>query len=553
MGGNSAASSNKYVLMLVRTLRRMAVVMAFATIMYAISAELGFVFTSNLYSLGLSLIISTLVVVFAVWAYLKPLKTNSSKLAFFIIPFHGIGVAFPLLISGFMSPMTMFWVVLIVVTGMFFGTKAMLYSSAVLMTTSFISLAFGVDPSSPNYLMVATDHLSYASIIIVLGLFVGSLRNVQSIEHADFMKTEEKRSNEQTRLMTLINSLNEAIISVNENGTIQLYNAATLNLLDTNKSLIGKKLHDVVALQDEQGESVNLQKQLTQSTASVLRDDLIHKFEDGESINLAISGARVRGNNNELLGHIIVLRDITREKSLEEERDEFISVVSHELRTPVTITEGTISNVQLLIERGATPKVVSDALSAAHEQTIYLSRMINDLSTLSRAERNVGSEVERINVIEFAHEVFKEYQPKAAKKGLEFNLDVTGNPGYIKVSRLYLEEILQNFLTNAIKYTPSGTVGFLVHASKGQVKFSVKDSGIGISKKEHGKIFEKFYRSEDYRTRETSGTGLGLYIVQKLAHKLDTKIELESRLNHGSTFSISVPLTVNIDTNTEAV
>jgi signal transduction histidine kinase len=285
----------------------------------------------------------------------------------------------------------------------------------------------------------------------------------------------------------------------------------------------------------------------------VLRDDLTHKFEDGESINLAISGARVRGNNNELLGHIIVLRDITHEKSLEEERDEFISVVSHELRTPVTITEGTISNVQLLIEKGATPQVVSGALTAAHDQTIYLSRMINDLSTLSRAERNVGGEAERINVIEFVHEMFKEYQPKAAKKGLEFNLDVTGNPGYIKVSRLYLEEILQNFLTNAIKYTPSGTIHFLVHASKGQVKFSVKDSGIGISKKEHGKIFEKFYRSEDYRTRETSGTGLGLYIVQKLAHKLDTQIEMESRLNHGSTFSISVPLTVNIDTNTEAV
>lgn len=552
MGGNTAAS-NKYALMLVRTLRRMAVVMAFVTITYAIGAELGLVFTSKLYTLSLSLIISTLVVIFAVWAYFKPLKTNSSKLAFFIIPFHGIGIAFPLLIAGFMSPMTMFWVVLIVVTGTFFGTSAMLYSSAVLLSTAFMSLAFSVDPQSPNYLMVATDHIGYAAIIIILGLFVGSLRKVQSIEHADFVKTEEKRSNEQTRLMTLINSLNEAIISVNEKGTIQLYNAATLNLLDTNQSLIGKKLHDVVALQDEQGEAVDLHKQLKQSTASVLRDDLIHKFEDGESINLAISGARVRGNNNELLGHIIVLRDITREKSLEEERDEFISVVSHELRTPVTITEGTISNVQLLIERGASPKVVSDALSAAHEQTIYLSRMINDLSTLSRAERNVGSEVERINVIEFVHEIFKEYQPKASKKGLEFNLDITGNPGYIKVSRLYLEEILQNFLTNAIKYTPSGSVGFLVHASKGQVKFSVKDSGIGISKKEHGKIFEKFYRSEDYRTRETSGTGLGLYIVQKLAHKLGTQIELESRLNHGSTFSISVPLTVNIDTNSEAV
>ncbi len=509
MGGNTFAGSNKYALMMGRTLRRMAIVMALVTILYAIAAEMDLVSTSKLYSLPVSLIVCTMVVIFAIWAYYKPLKTASSKLAYFIIPFHAIGIAFPLLISGFVSPMTMFWLVLIVVTGSFFGTVAMLYSSAILFGTAMISLAFSVDPASSNYLVIATDHVSYAAIIIILSLFVGSIRYVQSVEHADFIKSEEKRTNEQSRLMTLINSLNEAIVSVNDKGIVQLYNAATLNLLDTNQSLTGKKIDEVISLYDEQGEPVHLQTLLKDSAPSLLRDDLTHKFDDSETINVAVSGAKIRGNNNELLGYIIVLRDITREKSLEEERDEFISVVSHELRTPVTITEGTISNVQLLIEKGAAPKVVSDALIAAHDQTLYLARMINDLSTLSRAERNVGSERERINVVEFVHEIFKEYQPKAAKKGLAFNLDVSGNPGYVKVSRLYLEEVLQNFLTNAIKYTPSGSISFAVHASKGQVKFSVKDSGIGISKKEHHKIFEKFYRSEDYRTRETRGTGLG--------------------------------------------
>ncbi len=553
MGGQSTTSSNKYALMVTRNIRRMAAMMAFVIVVYAVLAALGFASTSPLYSTSRSLTITVLVVIFAVWTYVFQLDTSSRKLAYFVIPFHLLGAAFPILVSGFMSPIVLFWIVLIVVTGSYFGKMAAAYSAMLLVVTMMASVAWTLDPRLTSYLTDATDHLGYAAMVIILAIFILSLRHVQAIEHADMIKIEEKRTNEQSRLMTLINSLNEAIISVNATGTVQFYNAATLNLLDTNQSLTGKKLNDIVSLNDKSGDAVHLFKLLTESTPTMLRDDLSHKFDDGEQIHLAISGSKVRGNDNELIGYILVLRDITREKSLEEERDEFISVVSHELRTPITITEGTISNVQMLIDRGASPTVVKDALVAAHEQTIYLSRMINDLSTLSRAERNFGSETERINVVEFAHEIFKEYQSKAAKKNLAFNLDISGNPGYIKVSRLYLEEILQNFLTNAIKYTQKGSVDFVVHASKGQVKFSVKDSGIGISKKEHAKIFDKFYRSEDYRTRETNGTGLGLYIVHKLARKLDTKVELDSRLNHGSTFSIAIPLTVNIDSSDKVV
>ena len=108
-------------------------------------------------------------------------------------------------------------------------------------------------------------------------------------------------------------------------------------------------------------------------------------------------------------------------------------------------------------------------------------------------------------------------------------------------SRLYLEEVLQNFITNAIKYTKEGTVTIQVKRTKEGVYFAVKDTGIGISKSDLKHISEKFWRSEDYRTRETSGTGLGLYVVQKLAKKLHIKVDIDSRLNHGSTFSFTLP------------
>ncbi|MDR1032694.1 MAG: HAMP domain-containing histidine kinase, partial [Candidatus Nomurabacteria bacterium] len=227
----------------------------------------------------------------------------------------------------------------------------------------------------------------------------------------------------------------------------------------------------------------------------------------------------------------------------DEERNEFISVVSNELRTPVTIAEGSISNLQMLVEKGITdPKVLKDATGSAHEQVLFLAKMINDLSTLSRAERGVGSETEVIDIRELAVRLFDDYRDDAENKGLRMDIDMKNVTGQIKTSRLYVEEMLQNFITNAIKYTTAGSVTLQVVETKGKVTFSVSDTGIGISRTDQARIFDKFYRSEDYRTRETSGTGLGLYVAAKLARKLNTHISFNSKLNHGSTFSFNMPL-----------
>ena len=225
---------------------------------------------------------------------------------------------------------------------------------------------------------------------------------------------------------------------------------------------------------------------------------------------------------------------------MEEERDEFISVISHELRTPITIAEASLSNVQLMMHRGMTDKL-DDSLAEAHKQIMFLARIVNDLSTLSRAERGIADESELINVTELAEKLRHEYEPQATEKKLAFNLDVRAGVGNVNVSRLYLEELLQNFITNAIKYTQKGSVTLIMKRSGGKVYFGVKDTGIGIGRSDQKKIFDRFFRAEDYRTRETSGTGLGLYVAAKLARKLGCTIKLESRLNHGSTFSFSLP------------
>lgn len=376
------------------------------------------------------------------------------------------------------------------------------------------------------------------TLSVVLGVIAIVLHKILSeISDKDDCKNNKKSLSEHQRMITLINNITDAILSTDEHGIINTYNSAALNLIDTNSGINGEHISQVLNLETIDKKPIDIFKELTKSSAIRQRDDVLMKIGDNDYIRLEVTLAPVQGGDKMTPdGYVLILRDITKTKSLEEERDEFISVVSHELRTPIAIAEGSLSNAKLLVERKMTSKI-PEAIDESHKQILFLARMINDLSTLSRAERGVADETEIIDIAELAAQINSEYSPQASEKGLTFNLDIGGRLGVVKVSRLYLEEILQNFITNAIRYTPKGSITLSIKKNKsGEVIFKVIDTGIGISKADMAKIFDKFYRAEDYRTRETKGTGLGLYVSAKLAKKLGCKIEVESRLNHGSVF-----------------
>jgi len=132
------------------------------------------------------------------------------------------------------------------------------------------------------------------------------------------------------------------------------------------------------------------------------------------------------------------------------------------------------------------------------------------------------------------------YTPQAKAKGLAFKTDTDGAK-ILQSSKLYVREILQNFITNALKYTEKGSIELSAKAMEHGVQFLVRDTGIGISKGDQEKLFDKFFRSEDFRTRKTNGTGLGLYVTLKLAGLLHADIDVRSELDKGSTFSIFIP------------
>lgn len=360
----------------------------------------------------------------------------------------------------------------------------------------------------------------------------------------NILPTNKNAALEHQRLTSLINSMADGVIAIDENQKIVLYNGAALNILDLNSSMIGQPVASVMHVIDKNNQVVDISKLILDSATPTNIRDYRLQYPDKSTINLYLSIAPVKLGYGEKgdKGYVVLLRDITREKSLEEERDEFISVVSHELRTPIAIAEGNVSNAQLIAQKGGDHAKIEEALRLAHDQILFLSGMINDLSTLSRAERGkLAVEVEDINVHELLNDLVATYSPEASAKGLALNIEPDPHLELLKSSKLYVREILQNFITNAIKYTQEGSVTIGAKAQANGVMFLVSDTGIGISKGDKERVFDKFFRSEDFRTRQNSGTGLGLYVTMKLARLIHAELDVDSELNKGSTFKVFIP------------
>lgn len=357
-------------------------------------------------------------------------------------------------------------------------------------------------------------------------------------------KHEITDSVEHERFLSLINSMTDAVVAINESHDIILYNSATLNLLDLNLDISNKPLENYLHLYDNNNNLIDFGLLIRDKQPPFILTDFLIHYNDGSKINLYLNISPVKPSfgQDDGRGYVIVMRDITREKTIEQEQDEFVSVVSHELRTPIAIAEGNLSNAQLLAKKIDTDSKIIQALDLAHDQILFLADMINDLTTLSRAERKtLKTDIEPIDCNQLLEGLYSDYSNEANKKGLVLKKQLNNQPLTVLNSQLYVHEILQNFITNSLKYTQAGEISISVTAVPSGVEFEVKDTGIGVSKPDQQKLFEKFFRSEDFRLKGTKGTGLGLYISKKLADLIHGTISLDSELSHGSSFKLFVP------------
>ncbi|SEM00844.1 Signal transduction histidine kinase [Stigmatella aurantiaca] len=222
-------------------------------------------------------------------------------------------------------------------------------------------------------------------------------------------------------------------------------------------------------------------------------------------------------------------------------RDDFLSVAAHELKTPLTALRLNLERTLLLAQR-AGPKVTLDnALNASLRQLSRLQQLLDALLDVSRvSSRRLKLEVGTVDLVELARELAQRLEPAARVAEVEFRLELPSEPIVLIGDRLRLEQVLNNLLTNALKYGDGKPVCLRVEEREDMASIQVTDQGIGIAPADQSRIFERFERAT---TTEQSGSlGLGLYIAREIVSAHGGTITVDSHPGQGSTFQVLLPL-----------
>ncbi len=346
---------------------------------------------------------------------------------------------------------------------------------------------------------------------------------------------------EKSRTRTIIESLPNGIVVTNAQGQVVLMNPAfswQLKLDDT----IGTGKH-ISAYVKDQG-FCDLVMDISKGKHLDPEDIPNYEFALPDDKYLLVRGRPVLGEDRECLGAVVVLLDITAMKVLDRLKSEFVATVSHELRSPLsTIHEQLALVLRDLVGEASTKEL--HILSRAKEKTEGLISLIGDLLDLSRIETGtVCQEPRPVRLEDLLKSIFDFLTEKAKAKGLHLALELpTEQLPFLTADPLALESVFGNLIVNAINYTPDGgDIRIRADADGQSVRVTVQDTGYGIPKEELNKVFEKFYRVQNEKTRHITGTGLGLSIVKGLLDGMGGSIRVESTLGAGTTFTVIIPV-----------
>ena len=232
-------------------------------------------------------------------------------------------------------------------------------------------------------------------------------------------------------------------------------------------------------------------------------------------------------------------KDIEREREQEKQRVEFFTAVSHELKTPLTSISGF---AELMKEGLVEADKMREFAGDIYKECGQLIALIDDIMKLSRLDE--GSEelsAERVDLYDLSQKILQELTPVAAKRGISLHME--GGRQTIQGVWRILHEMIYNLCENAVKYNiPGGAVDIGVDARKGKALLTVRDTGIGIPKEQQSRVFERFYRVDKSRSKDSGGTGLGLSIVKHAAAYHNAELTLESVPGKGTCVTVAFPL-----------
>ncbi len=385
-----------------------------------------------------------------------------------------------------------------------------------------------------NVLGRRSGRLSLEQRLSSLGSRLGieaSARNERGIERALIhieqgiaraTEAMEESSSEAIRLRRALDTLPQGVIVCDENGEDLFRNARA-------DAMMGGRHGDALA-------------------AQAVKELLAEAWQRGSAMRvLDLYGpprrtlnvrTQVIDDGRRTLGVIAVIDDVSERRRLEEIRRDFVANVSHELKTPMGAL-GLLAET-LVAERDQT--VASRLAARIHTEAFRVSRVIDDLLDLTRIEAEEAPPREPVLVSLVMAEALERVREAADQRGVKVTLEEPSKPVSVPGDRRQLVSAMYNLLENAVKFSYDGnTVEFGALVKDDLVEVTVVDHGVGIPARDLDRIFERFYRVDQGRSRQTGGTGLGLSIVRHVAANHQGRVEVESREGEGSTFRLILP------------
>ncbi|MGB8356930.1 MAG: ATP-binding protein [Chthoniobacteraceae bacterium] len=376
-------------------------------------------------------------------------------------------------------------------------------------------------------------------------IFHGARRFMRMALKLEKLADEQSRlkrqiSEEEFNLQAILSSMVEGVMVVDNNHVIRLVNASFIKLFNIRNSPIRQTALSVV--RDASVEEIL--RATTQTGETQWREvSLLSGGDVSMPRYFAVSSVPIIRPDGKISGMVTVFHDISRLRQLEDIRREFVANVSHELRTPLSIFHGYLENLLDAPDMPIDDRMPIYEIMQRHSRR--LNALLEDLLTIARLEsRCVKLEITGLDLAAFLAQFCKGWLMKAEKKNIALHIEVDATLPRLPVDEFRLEQVLNNVLENALKYTSEGGCIRLSarEGNQDDIEMRIEDNGTGIPLSDLPHIFERFYRVEKARSREKGGTGLGLSIVKHIMVLHGGTVEAQGALGKGTVIILRFPI-----------
>lgn len=381
---------------------------------------------------------------------------------------------------------------------------------------------------------------------------VGDLENTKSAMinvMEDLQKEKSITEQEKIKDEAILESIGDGMLVADNTGRVLLMNYVAQQMLMVKSTEYYKRnAYELFHLQLLDGTPVPEEKRplfvALRTKKKITETFTIVTHNENERKTVISITATPVVENNTIIGVVEILHDVTKEKEIDRMKTEFISLASHQLRTPLSAIKW-FSEMLIGGDAGKLTTEQQDFAQNIYESTERMIELVNSLLNISRIESGrIMIDPKPTALKELVETIVKELRVKIDQKQQNLIISVHGDLPKVNLDPKLIRQVYINLLTNAIKYTPKGgDISVFISKKDDQIISQVTDTGYGIPKAEHAKLFQKFFRATNIIKVETDGTGLGLYLIKAIIESSHGKIWFVSEENKGTTFWFSLPMT----------